>query len=116
MSLMYPRPTKARSRAVLDFARGQECTIRIPGAGPHDRETVVACHLPGHGKGTGSKVSDIHIAFGCFECHAICDGRLKPPPGVTPAIILDAMLRGLSETQDILVAVGVITIKGYNDV
>lgn len=108
MTLAFPKPVKVRSRAILDFARGQDCTIRLPGVCCHNPETVVACHLPGHAKGIGSKESDLHIAFGCDRCHAVCDGRARS--NLSPAIILDAMLRGLSETQALLVQAGLVTI------
>lgn len=31
-------------------------------------------HLPVHGKGTSTKVSDLHMACSCALCHALLDG------------------------------------------
>lgn len=106
-----PKPTKARSGRLLDSARGQSCTLRLPMVCSHDPETVVACHLPGYGKGVGTKVSDLHVAYGCARCHDVIDGRAKPPAGLTDAMILDAMLRGLSETQARMVDAGLLIVR-----
>jgi len=53
-------------------ARGQDCQIRIPGICNHNPETVVLAHLPGGG--VGGKMSDIHGAYACSDCHAVIDG------------------------------------------
>lgn len=39
------------------------------------------CHLPVHGKGTGTKVSDLHMACGCMTCHGLLDAA--DPRGLT---------------------------------
>lgn len=61
-----------------DFARGQECTIRVPGYCNHDPETTVLCHDRSAGvAGVGQKPSDLNGAHGCSACHAVVDGRQK---------------------------------------
>jgi hypothetical protein len=75
----------------------------------------VLAHLPGHGKGIGTKESDLHAVYACYLCHNYIDGRRRAGPQVLgDAIVLDAMLRGLSETQARMVEAGLITVKGYD--
>lgn len=106
--MLHPKPAKVRSTALRSSARGQSCTVRLPGVCRHDTATVVLAHLPGHGKGIGTKESDMHAAYACHACHDVMDGRALSP--LRSAIILDAMLRGLSETQARMVAAGLISV------
>ena len=57
-------------------ARGEACTIRLPGICMNRTETTVLCHSNQHsdGKGMGLKAPDQCAAYGCFECHAVVDG------------------------------------------
>ena len=90
---------KVRSDDLKEFARGEQCALRLPGICNHNPETTVLCHLPGIGKGTGTKVSDIHAANGCSACHDAMDRFKYEKFGLTDAMVLDAQLRGLAETQ-----------------
>lgn len=101
---------KLRSPAILAAASGQPCALRLPGICNHNPATTVAAHLPGIGKGVGTKVSDLHVAFSCSACHAAIDHHAYEP--LTDAMVLDAMLRGLGETQARLVGMGIITATG----
>lgn len=66
-----------RSRKLLDSARGEDCTMQIPGVCNHNPETTVAAHSNKgyHGKGMGQKADDCFIAYLCSECHAALDGQ-----------------------------------------
>lgn len=48
-------------------ARGEECTVRLPGICSHNPETVVFAHLNGvrFGHGVGKKTK-----WGAYSCHA----------------------------------------------
>ena len=63
------------SQILRDSARGQECTIRLPGICNHDPATTVLCHLDGGGM--GMKHPDIFGAFGCSSCHDEVDRRTR---------------------------------------
>ena len=65
-----------RIKAIRDSARGQTCTIEIPGVCNHDPETTVFAHYqaPGHG-GMGTKSDDSSGAYACSSCHDVLDGR-----------------------------------------
>lgn len=56
-------------------ARGQECTIRIPGVCNGNPETTVLCHI--NGAGAGIKAPDYEAAYGCSNCHAVVDGKAQ---------------------------------------
>ncbi len=61
---------------IQKFAKGKDCLLRIPGVctvAPHN-ENVVLCHAPYPGRG-GMRKDDWWACPGCFECHALLDGR-----------------------------------------
>lgn len=61
-----------------DFARGQSCTIRIPGHCTFDELTTVLCHDRSAGvAGMGQKPCDFNGAHGCSACHDVVDGRKR---------------------------------------
>lgn len=110
--MYYPKPFSVRSKLITNAARGERCTLRLPGYCNGRVDTTVACHLPGHNKGVGKKVNDLHIAFACSACHDIIDGRFRSHH-LNGGVILDACLRGLSETQHRLVELGFIVIPDF---
>ncbi|MDB6151488.1 MAG: hypothetical protein JWQ44_2936 [Chthoniobacter sp.] len=100
---------KIRSESIMAAAEGMQCALRLPGICNHDSSTTVNAHLPGIGKSSRSKVSDLHSAIACAACHDAIDNHTYQRRGLTPAIVLDAMLRGHCETQARWVAMGLIT-------
>lgn len=54
-------------------AKGQPCTLKIPGVCNYTPETTVPCHLQSDIKGTGYKSDDFTVD-GCSACHAAIDG------------------------------------------
>lgn len=62
--------------ALTDYAKGKPCLIRAPGICTFQDEQTVACHVPlADYHGTGFKMADWFIAFGCFNCHDCVDRR-----------------------------------------
>lgn len=112
---------KVRSDLIMAAARGMPCTLRIstfvPGWKCADDATVVMCHLPSAGKGMGTKSSDLYVAAGCAHCHAIIDGPDRTARDYItehyPAAYAERMLRGMQETQAMLVQLGLITGPGW---
>lgn len=82
-----------RSKAILRHAKGQNCTLRLPGC-RNDRDTVVACHINSGaaGKGTGMKAHDLLAVWGCAHCHALLD------QGKGRSSLSTDLLRALCET------------------
>lgn len=64
-----------RSQKLLQSARGQDCTVMIPGVCNGNSETVVAAHAnwQEYGKGGALKAHDIFHARACSACHAELD-------------------------------------------
>lgn len=93
-----------RNQKALDFARGQDCTLLIPGVCNGDPATTVACHANWScgGKGMSHKAHDFAIAFGCDRCHAWLDHG-----GASRDEKMLAFLPGLLKTQTILFREGI---------
>lgn len=64
-----------RSPKLLQSARGQDCTVMIPGVCNGNSETVVAAHAnwQEYGKGGALKAHDIFHARACSACHSELD-------------------------------------------
>jgi hypothetical protein len=84
--------------ALTDFANGKPCMIRIDAVCSHDPEQTVACHvtLPGY-HGTGKKMPDLFIAFGCFNCHDAVDRRRFTH--LDREFVRQCLLEGMIRTQ-----------------
>ena len=89
-------------------ARGQACTIRIPGVckPAPDNETTVPCHL--NGAGLGIKHSSIHLAYGCNACHDVVDHRVRTD--WTDDQIQRWFLEAVIRTQILMIQNGVLKI------
>lgn len=97
--------TRIVSKKLRDSARGQSCTLRLPGCG-HDDGTVVLAHIPCGHKGVGMKGPDVIACFACDHCHSVLDGRRKGE------LTEGDLLRALAETQLIWFRDGLLTVKG----
>lgn len=66
----------SEDRPLRKSARGEACTLRIPGVCDGGTETTVLCHVstPG-GSGMGTKPIDMHGLYGCADCHRVLDDR-----------------------------------------
>lgn len=62
------------SKKIRDSARGEDCTIEIPGVCMNEVETVVLCHFPDEYGGTSIKSDDTSAGYGCYRCHRVVDG------------------------------------------
>ncbi|WP_405120724.1 nuclease domain-containing protein [Pseudomonas leptonychotis] len=93
------------SKKLRNSARGQSCTLRLPGCG-FDDGTVVLAHLPCGQKGIGMKGPDHVACFACDNCHSVIDGRAWGE--YTGA----DLLRALAETQLIWIRDGLLVVKG----
>jgi len=85
-------------------ARGQECTIRIPGVCNFDPATTVLCHSNAlaDGKGMGIKAADDCAAYGCSACHDLVDGRRPRPDGMTLELVESLFREAIAQTNRIL--------------
>ena len=64
-----------KSKALRNSAKGQNCTMRIPGVCNYDTETTALAHCPLKQKGMALKSSDYWAAFACSDCHDAMDNH-----------------------------------------
>ena len=92
------KPEKCVSPKIRSFARGQDCTLRMPWCN-NNPETVVHCHIRMKGfNGINEKPLDFFGYHGCSECH-----RRELEAGY------DDILRAMMETQTRLFQAGILT-------
>lgn len=93
-----------------DYARGQECQIRIPGICCGDNDTVVLCHVRMAGiTGMSQKSDDLLGAHGCVTCHDEVDRRTRLLSEDESKLLF---LEGIIRTQHLLISRGVVDAKG----
>lgn len=92
------KPVRKKVTRLQKFARGQQCTLRLPNTCNHNYETVVLCHVKPKGFGSmGAKPSDYSAIHACSSCHDWMDGRSGK---ATRDQIESAFLPALIETVD----------------
>lgn len=71
---MLQKENHYRSRALLNAANGEQCTMRTPACNGN-AATVVCAHsnLGEDGKGAGMKAHDDISVYACYDCHAWYD-------------------------------------------
>jgi hypothetical protein len=108
MTELRQRIEPIRSRKYLDGARGENCKLRFPGC-QNERETVVSCHVNDLTSfGMGQKADDISVIDGCAYCHRLLDTRAH---GLSRALLLEYLLRGLQATLRSRIEKGVLWLK-----
>ncbi len=87
-------PGKVR-QAIRDSARGEACTVRLPGC-PSDPEQTIWSHYPGAagGKGGQTKSHDACGCYACTYCDAVVDGQRPRPEGLTREAVMLAWHEG----------------------
>lgn len=94
------------SQKLRDFAKGKDCTLRIPSICNFNPETTVLAHLPCGHSGGAMKSPDQMAVHACFDCHAYIDSEKRWNVSAYD------YLRALAETQMRLIEAGLMTIKG----
>ncbi len=91
-------------------ARGQDCTLRIPGVCNYNQETTVLCHSPylSSGRGMGLKAPDTEACFGCEACHSVLDRRTRWPSWMTEFKMEGAFIGARNATHVILKKMGLL--------
>lgn len=87
--------------ALTKYAKSKPCMIRIPAICTGRDEETVACHVPlMFYHGTGFKMLDWFIAFGCRPCHAEVDRKTQNIATDKARIYL---LEGMIRTQEYII-------------
>lgn len=92
-------------------ARGEVCTMLIPGICNGDPATTVLCHSNrlADGKGMGLKAPDTEACYACSACHDVLDGRRPLPGWMTREVLDGAFDRARKITQEKLKEKGLMT-------
>lgn len=102
-----PQKWDTMSDKYTKSAKGETCTVRIPGVCNHNPATVVFAHI--NGGGMARKRSSIHGAYACSECHAFLDGGYAQ--FLWSRQMRDAEhLRAMLETQERMIKNGVLVL------
>jgi hypothetical protein len=64
-------------------AKGEQCTVRIPGVCNFNNETVIFAHLNNMRFGHGTGIKTLLGAYCCSACHDTIDSRTNPPAGMS---------------------------------
>lgn len=99
-----------KSQALRDSAKGQDCTLQIPGACNYDPATVVFVHFPDESHGMARKSDDISGGFGCSGCHDVIDRRV--PYDFAAGDREWFMRRAQNRTMRRWIELGLVTVKG----
>lgn len=89
--------------AITLSARGEQCTLRLPGICNRNPETTVWAHsnTPEGGKARGKKLEIVdHIgAYACDCCHMVYDRQHSRPPGMTKEYVDARFEQGRIESE-----------------
>ncbi|WP_018865110.1 nuclease domain-containing protein [Thioalkalivibrio sp. ARh3] len=96
---------------IREAARGQTCTLRLPGVCSGDPGTTVLAHPPICNGGMALKGADIDGSFACANCHDVVDGRAAAEH-LSTEDILWSWIRASQETRGRLVRMGLIRHSG----
>lgn len=99
-----------RSSKILRHARGQACSMQLPGICSGNPETTVFAHLNGFGKGMGIKTHDVLGFFSCDQCHQYYDVGHGTKPQMSNDYLLEAVLSAVCKTWVKLIADGVVVV------
>ena len=100
LSAEVPRPMpKIPDRVdqrIRESARGEDCTVRIPGVCRAHPDYTIWSHAPlgAAGKGRGLKALDLCGAYCCTACDAVIDGQSPLPGGYSRAMALNDWFMG----------------------
>ena len=81
---------------IRESARGEECTVRIPGVCRGHPDYTIWSHAPlgAAGKGRSLKALDLCGAYCCTACDAVIDGQAPLPGGYTRAMAMNDWFMG----------------------
>jgi hypothetical protein len=93
---------------ITDFARGQDCLLRLPGVCNGNPETSVWAHSNRYadGKGAGLKADDRNGCIACYACHMVYDRQFSRPAGLSLAFVETRFTAAMKVAQAMLKKAG----------
>lgn len=101
-----PKPIKK----IMQSARGEYCTVRLPFVCNGNSETTVFAHIPGVRFGHGMGIKTKFGAYACSSCHDVLDGRVPRPKGLSQEFVKLAHYEGVIETLEKLSEKGLVNV------
>lgn len=97
--------------AITESARGEQCTLKLPGVCCYDPETTVWAHSNRYkdGKGLGRKAVDEAGAYACHLCHMVYDRQHSRPKGMSLLFVERRFTRAMELSRAILIRKGLLT-------
>lgn len=95
--------TLARSKKIMQSAKGEDCTLRLTGVCNFNPETTIAAHI-GSRRGMACKCGDNMVVYSCSNCHGEIDSCSRESYAADK-------IRALEETQEKLIEKGIMVIK-----
>lgn len=101
--MKFPKNPRQENLAFRELARGEDCTMMVPGVCSYNPETVVLAHSNSlaDGKGMGYKSSDAEGVWACYACHSWLD-QGKASREEKDRAFHRAQLRMIQRLQDIV--------------
>ena len=98
---------RVKNKKLTDFARGKDCTLRVPSVCSFDPSTSVFCHVSTKRMaGMGTKTHDFFGFIGCSRCHEWQEKNRRTNPDCA-----DYTIDAICETQGLLIEAGLIQAK-----
>ncbi len=107
MTELRQRQEPIRSKAIRQSAKGQRCTLNLPGICSYKSETVVLCHVHDETFGKSRKADDISGFFGCHLCHSAYDLHRT---GLSESDELRSVMRAMQRTLRRLVLLEIVSV------
>ena len=91
-----PKTPDRVDQRIRESARGEDCTVRIPGVCRAHPDYTIWSHAPlgAAGKGGGLKALCLCGAYCCTACDAVIDGQAPLPGGYSRAMALNDWFMG----------------------
>ena len=96
-------------RKIMQSAKMQNCTVRLPDVCNGDPQTTVFAHVNGVRFGNGMGIKSKQGAYCCSACHDAIDKGIRPS-WMSKQDVLLAHYEGVIETNTLLIERGLIKI------
>ncbi len=93
---------------ITKSAKGEDCSVRLPTICSFDNDKTILAHI-GTSFSAPNRAHDFHACYCCSDCHDVVDNRVKSD--FSSEDLLTAVTDAMMETQNKLIAKGLVIIK-----